>query len=144
MTFLGPQKLYLKCLFQNDNISAPEPQIKKIRPLYFLQLLKLKKIKCLHFLISSYLLVSSYLPQMTFCGFGGVFSILIIWQNYHNSPGWTLDHENKCTFPSTFRVDENKVPLFFGLDVIWGRYELFVILWHQRGFQYPHNMTKLP
>ena len=34
---------------QNDHISAPEPPIKKIRPLYFLQLLKLKEIKWSYF-----------------------------------------------------------------------------------------------
>ena len=40
------------------------------------------------------------------------------------------DHENESTFPSsTFKVEENKVPLFFGSDIIGGRYELFVILW---------------
>ena len=28
------------------------------------------------------------------------------------------DHESECTFPSlTFKVEENKVPLFFGSDV---------------------------
>ena len=31
------------------------------------------------------------------------------------------DHENECTFPSsTFKVEENKVPLFFGSDAFEG------------------------
>jgi hypothetical protein len=34
---------------ENDHIFAPEPQIKKIKALSFLQLLKLNKIKCLYF-----------------------------------------------------------------------------------------------
>jgi hypothetical protein len=38
------------------------------------------------------------------------------------------DHENKYTFMSlTFKVEENKVPLFFRSDIILLRYKLFVI-----------------
>ena len=38
------------------------------------------------------------------------------------------NYENKCTFfPWTFKVEENKVHLFFGSDAFWGRYEPFVI-----------------
>ena len=47
----------------------------------------------------------------------------------------------KCTLvSSTFKVEENKVPLFFRTDVIWGRYEFFVIIRHVRGFSvFPWN-----
>ena len=53
------------------------------------------------------------------------------------------DHENECTFPSsTFKVEENKVPLFFGSDIIWGRYKLFVILWFHEDKENPPYKSK--
>ena len=39
-------------------------------------------------------------------------------------PYLTRFNSNKSN--STFKVDENKTPLFFRTDIIWGRYELFV------------------
>ena len=54
------------------------------------------------------------------------------------------DHENKCTLiSSTFEVEENKVPLFFGSDAIWGRYQPFVIIWLVRGFPVPLENNKI-
>ena len=45
------------------------------------------------------------------------------------------DHESKSTaISSTFNVEKNKLPLFFGSDIIWGRYELFVVFWLVKGF----------
>ena len=53
-------------------------------------------------------------------------------QNYHISLDWPLIEKNKCTFlSSTFKVEENKVALFFGFYIIWVSCELLVIcdLW---------------
>ena len=47
--FLDEIQDFLSFKLENGRISAPEPQIKKIRVLYFLQLLKLQKAKCLYF-----------------------------------------------------------------------------------------------
>ena len=54
------------------------------------------------------------------------------------------DHENKCTFISpTFKVEENKMPLFFWSDVTWARYELFVIFGLVMGFFVPSWNDKI-
>ena len=96
---------------QKFYISINEPQNEKIRVLYFLQLLKFDKIKCLRFLISS-----SNSQDMAIFLFSAKQGLKNHWKKtkcpylgYEGSK-W----KNKGTlFSPTFKVEGNKVTLFF-------------------------------
>ena len=92
-------------------ISVNEPQNEKIKVLYFLQLLKFDKTKCLHFFISS-----SNSRDIAILLFSAKQGLKNHWKKTkcpylgYNGLKW----KNKGTlFSPTFKVEGNKVPLFF-------------------------------
>ena len=100
---------------QKSCISVNEPQNEKIKVLYFLQLLKFDKTKCLHFFISS-----SNSRDMAIFLFSAKQGLKNHWKKTkcpylgYNGLKW----KNKGTlFSPTFKVEGNKVPIFFILGL---------------------------
>ena len=113
---------------KNGHNSVILAQNEKIRPLSFLQLLKLKEIKWSYFFYlevkwQSYghFYVSQHVTSETKNQKSRKWPYLT-----HFSPKW----KNKTTlFPSTLKVGEKKVVLFFNFELKWARYGwLFVFL----------------
>ena len=99
----------------NGFFSVIWPPIKKIRTLYILQLLKLMKIKCLIFLIGGQMRYSHFV-DLTPINPQAVASKTSKWLYLSHLTSY---QNNKTTsFSSTLKVEENKVSLFFGSDVI--------------------------
>ena len=113
---------------------------------FFLQLLKFKKTKCLYFLDQTSF--EGDISFLSFCDFMRILYNLFTSHKMSKSsylPQMTSIPKNKGTlFSSTFKLKENKVTLFFGLDIIWGRYELFVIFDLWGVFWYLRDTTKFP
>ena len=96
--------------------------------LYFLQLLKLKKIKCTHFLV-----MRSNDWDITIVVFKNTtYRVIEVkltkWQYLRHLTSYL---ENKATlFSSTFKVEENKVFLFSWYEVKWLRYSHFFVYYN--------------
>ena len=115
--------------WENANISAPGPKIKKLMTLYFLQLFKFEKAKYPYFFnllprgrdIGLFFLTIAHAPppeaQKTQCP-------------YFRS--WATNQKTKDTFfSSTFKVWESKVSLFFQFMAQGPRYwPFFPWRWH--------------
>ena len=105
------------------------PQIKKIRPLCFLQLLKLKKVKCAYFF--------NLRPSWPFFGHFLIFLVRVrltkMSKNSKNKVNMVSFQKNKTTFfSSTFKVQKVKVCLLFNfeaiLTMIWPFFDILVSL----------------
>ena len=121
---------------QNYNNSPRWTLIMKISTLLFLQLLKLKKIKCPYFFVQT----SDYW-DISFLWFQNVCPYVHHQITNHKMskssylPRMMSDLKSKGTlFSSTLKVEENKVSLYFWSDVIWERYDLIVLFRLVRGF----------
>ena len=109
-------------------MSVPEPQIKKLNTLSFLQLWNLKKRKCLHFFIWG--------SGDEIWSFSLHFSSLAKWcwkiRKWPYLGPWASNQKNKGTFLSlTFKVGEKKVPLVFWFEahrLIYGHFLLSTIV----------------
>ena len=119
---------------QNYHNSPGSTLITKMSAFFPLQLLKLKKIKSHYFLDPT-----SFEGDMSILSFSDFMEMQghpltsnqVSKSSYLNQ--MTSDSKNKGTlFPSTLKVEGNNVPLFFWSDIIWRRYELFVILWFHK------------
>ena len=106
----------------------------KLSALFLLQLSKLNKIKYLYFQTS----FEGDISSLSFCDFMMILGNPLTSRAMSKCsylPQMMYGPKNKVTlFSSTLKVEETNVPLFFGYDIIWGRYELFDILWLVRGF----------
>ena len=127
---------------QNYNNSARWTLIMKISTLLFLQLLKLKKIKCPYFFDqTSYKWDISFLWFKNLCPY-----VQYQITNHKMSTSLYLsqmrsDLKNKVTlFTSTLKVEEVKVHLFSWLEFILVSYVNIVISWRYR--KTPHKSKK--
>ena len=121
------------------------PLIIKMSTLFLLQLLKLKKIKCLYFF--DHTSFEEDIRFLSFCDFMKILKTPLASNKMLKSwylPQMTSDQKNKGTlFSSTLKVEDKKVLLFFWLDINWGRYEPFVIFLLVGGFPVPLGNNKI-
>ena len=120
---------------QDRHISLNWPPIEKISALSYLQLLKLKKIKCLYFL--DWTLFEGDMSVMSFFGLWGFFGIFLNQQYDHNSPGSTLIMKiSALLFLQLLKLKKIKCLYFLGQTPFEGNMSLlsFSDMWG--AFQY--------
>ena len=127
---------------QNYNNSAQWTLIMKISTLLFLQLLKLKKIKCPYFFVQT-----SYYWDISFLWFKNLCPYVHHQITNHKMskssylPRMISDLKSKGTlFSSTLKVEEVKENLFSWLEFILVSYVNIVISWRYR--KTPHKSKK--